>query len=155
MMEELSEYRKNLVDQLSAAAQEFRAGCLAVKDPFAPIAGGWNVHQLAAHVRDVDLQVYGARAWRTLHEQNPLFTGFDGDTYMKEHYDPREPLGSLLDEFAASFEKLAGALRGLPDESWTRESRHVTNGGGLTLQLWVERGLQHVHEHLATVKLAG
>ena len=60
-MEELIEYRKQLMDRLAAAAKEFRTACLAVKDPFAPIEAGWNVHQLAVHTRDTDKFVYGVR----------------------------------------------------------------------------------------------
>ena len=44
--------------------------------------------------------------------------------------------------------------RGLSGEAWNRESRHVTQGGGFTLQVWVEHGLKHIEEHLATVKKA-
>ena len=58
-MKELTEYRANLINELSTAARAFRAACLAVKDPYAPLEpGGWNVHQLAVHTRDVDKLVY-------------------------------------------------------------------------------------------------
>ena len=88
-MDELIEYRRQLMDRLPAAAKEFRAACLAVKDPFAPIEDGWNVHQLAVHTRDVDKTLYGARARRTIQEDNPEFQSFNGDAYMAGHYDPR------------------------------------------------------------------
>ena len=45
-------------------------------------------------------------------------------------------------------------LRDLPQEAWSRESRHETMGGELALQLWVERNLQHIEEHLQTLKKA-
>ena len=154
-MEELTEYRKQLADKLSTAAKEFRTACLAVKDPFAPIEGGWNVHQLAVHTRDVNQMIYGVRARRTLDEENPLFPNFDGDKYMAEHYDAKEPLGKLLDGFVVSIETLVKMLRGSSADAWTCASRHETQGGGLTLQHWVERSLAHVEEHLATVKKAG
>jgi hypothetical protein len=123
-----------------------------VRDPFASDGVGWTVHQLAAHTRDVDHLVYGARARRTAKEDNPAFTNFDGDAYAREHYSPAEPLNGLLDEFVHSIEQLAELLRALPPEAWSRESRHEKLGGGLTLQLWVERGLAHIEEHLETVK---
>ena len=44
-MEKLMEYRQQLMDRLAEAAKEFRAACLAGKDPFAPVESGWNVHQ--------------------------------------------------------------------------------------------------------------
>ena len=87
-MNELQEYRKELIDNLEESARKFRDVCLGVKNPYSPIeTGAWNVHQLAAHTRDVDVLVYGMRARRTLQEDNPQFENFDGDAYMAEHYD--------------------------------------------------------------------
>ena len=154
-MKELNEYREKLIKRLLEAAKEFRAACLAVKAPYTPIEqGGWNVHQVAAHTRDTDKMVYGSRTLRTSAEDNPLFPNFDGDAYMAEHYDPKESLRELLNGFVANIEALTEILGGLPAEAWTRTSRHETQGDGLTLQTWVERGLGHIEEHLKTVKKA-
>ena len=151
-MKELLEYRTQLMANLEASAKEFREVCLSVKNPFSSIdAGGWNVHQLAAHTRDVDKLVYGMRARRTLEEDNPRFENFDGDAYMAEHYDMNENLSSMLDDFVSSVSSLVKTLRNLPSEAWTRESRHLIQGGGLTLQTWVERDLGHIKEHLESV----
>ena len=55
-MKELTEYRTLLLNKLTTTAHDFQAACLAVTDPFAPLeAGSWNVHQLAAHTRDVQI----------------------------------------------------------------------------------------------------
>ena len=152
-MKELSEYRTKLIDKLATAAKDFRAACLAVKDPYAPLEEGeWNVHQVAIHTRDVDKLVYGLRARRTALEANPEFQNFDGIAYMEEHYDAGEPLDELLDGFVVSVQYLTENLRALPSEAWSRESRHATLGGGFTLQTWVERDLAHIKEHLETVK---
>ena len=154
-MKELLAYRKKLVDRLDAAAKEFRAACLAVKDPYAPLeAGGWSVHQIAVHTRDVDKLVYGLRAHRTLAEDNPEFPSFDGEAYMTAHYDPKESLREMLDGLVANVEALVRLLREMPLEGWSRVSRHETLGSGLTFQVWIERGLEHIEEHLATVTRA-
>jgi hypothetical protein len=154
-MSELSEYREKLVNRLGEAAKEFQAACLAVKDPFAAIEeGGWNMHQVAVHERDVDTLVYGMRARRTLTEDNPEFPNFDSETYMKENYDPKESLRDLLDGFKKNVDSQVELLRKMPDAGWSRLSSHSTQGSGLTLQIWVERGLEHLEEHLATVKKA-
>jgi hypothetical protein len=153
MMKELFEYRKSLVNRLVSSANEFRTECLNVKDQYAPLEeGGWNTHQIATHIRDVDKLVYGLRARRTVSESNPEFQFFDGDAYMAEHYSPEEPLDQILNSFVENIAALAQMLRELPAEAWSRESRHTTLGHGLTLQSWVERNLAHIEEHLKTVK---
>ncbi len=153
-MKELLEYRKKLMKRLLEAAKEFRAACLAVKDPYTPLgADEWNVHQIAVHTRDVDKLVYGLRARRTALEANPEFPNFDGNAYLAENYDASESLNDLLKGFVESIEALVKFLRALPDEAWSRLSRHTTLGSGLTLQTWVEKDLAHIEEHLQTVKM--
>lgn len=152
-MKELLEYRKKLLNRLVAATKEFRDACLAAADAHAPIdESEWSTHQTAAHTRDVNKLVYGLRARQTVQEDNPEFQNFDGDAYMAEHYDKNEPLNELLDEFVMNVEALNDFLTPLPAEAWSRESRHVTFGGGFTLQTWIERNLAHIEEHLAAVK---
>ena len=154
-MKELLEYRDKLLHRLETASSEFRDACLAARDPYAAVEpGGWSVHQLAAHTRDTDKLVYGARARRTLAEDNPEFANFDGEAYMAAHYDRTEQLPQLLNGFVASVQSLVELLRGIPAEGWSRLSSHETLGGGLTLQTWVERDLEHIEEHLATAKKA-
>ena len=154
-MKELEEYRINLIARLAQDVQAFRAECLAVKDPFASLDDGWNVHQIAAHTRDVDKLVYGLRVRRTAAEENPEFQNFDGEAYMKEHYSPDEPLTQILDQLVRSVEDLIQMLQSLPLAAWSRESRHATLGRGFTLQTWVERDLGHIDEHLATIRKKG
>ena len=154
-MNQLLEYRSKLVDQLEAAAEEFRQACLGVGDPFKAVeAGGWNTHQVAVHTRDVDRLVYGLRTRRTAQEDLPIFQNFDGDAWMAENYDADEPLASILDELSASVKQTVALLNELPPEGWGRESSHEIYGDGFTLQTWVERGLAHIQEHLDTVKKA-
>lgn len=152
-MKELNEYRSHLLERLAAATKEFRDACLATKDTHAPLnKGEWNVHQIAAHTRDVNELVYGMRAKRTAQEDNPEFKNFDGDAYMAEHYNTNEPLHEMLDGFVKSVEVLRDFLKALPAEAWSRESRHLTFGDGFTLQTWVERNLAHIEEHLEVIK---
>jgi len=152
-MKEITEYRTLLLNKLITTAKDFQAACLAVKDPFAPLdEGGWNVHQIAAHTRDVDQFVYGMRAQRTALEDNPEFESFDGDAYTREHYSADEALQNILDSLVQNVGELVVALRDLPDEAWSRVSRHIKLGSGFTLQTWVERDLAHIEEHLETVQ---
>jgi len=152
-MNELAGYRLSLMKRLEDAADEFRSECLAIKDPYAPLGkGSWNIHQIAAHTRDVDKLVYGLRARRTAVEDNPEFPSFDGEAYIAEHYDSSESLSELLNGFVESVQALVELLRALPIAAWSRVSRHTTLGSGLTLLSWVEKDLAHIEEHLKTVK---
>jgi hypothetical protein len=155
-MKELTEYRKMLVDRLEAAMKEFQKAALAAKAPYTPIeAGGWSVHQVAVHARDVDRLAYGLRVRRTLAEDNPEFPNFDGEAYMADNYNLKEPLRELLDGFSRNIEEQVELLRAMPAEGWSRVSRHAMQDSGLTLQIWVERGLEHLEEHLVTLKRVG
>jgi hypothetical protein len=151
-MKELLEYRTSLMKRLIAAAHEFRETCLAAQDVFTSLDGGWNIHQIAVHTRDIDKLVYGSRARRTVGEDNPEFQNFDGEAYMAEHYSANEPINEIVDELVSNVESLVQSLHDLPAQAWSRESRHVTLGHGFTLQAWVERDLAHIEEHLKTVK---
>ena len=152
-MKELEEYRTSLMEQLENAAKAFRTECLAAQEPHAPLEkDNWNIHQIAAHTRDVDKLIYGLRARRTALEDNPEFPNFDGEAYMAENYDPKESLSELLNGFVENVEALVELLRALPAEGWSRVSTHSTFGSGLTLQTWVEKDLAHIEEHLEAVR---
>jgi hypothetical protein len=154
-MTELEEYREHLLERLEQAVLELRQACEASKDPSQPArTGEWNVHQRAAHTRDVDRDAYGLRVRRTLAEEEPLLANYDSDSWLEKVYRPDEPIGQILDELTASIGEQIRLLRSMPEAGWSRTSRHERLGGGLTLQLWVERGLAHIEEHLATIKAA-
>jgi hypothetical protein len=151
-VKELLEYRIKMIARLEEAARDFRAACEVVNDPFAKVEGEWTLHQIASHTRDVEKLVYGMRIQQTLNETNPEFKNFDADEWMAAHYNQRESLAQILDEFTKNVTDLCATLRNLPQEAWSRESRHEAIGNGLTLQLWVERSLAHIEEHLQAVK---
>ena len=147
-------YRQQLIDQIGVTAEAFCTACRAVREPYEPVEpGGWNAHQVAAHVRDVDAQVYGMRIRRSAGEDNPLFPTFDQEVWMAEHYHPDEPLDAILDQLSASIAGLTALLHSVPDRAWSRPSRHEVNGDFI-LQTWVERSLAHLKEHLQTVEKA-
>ena len=150
-MKELIEYRVKMIERLEQAAQEFYDACKAY-DPSAKIEGDWTIHQIASHTRDVDKLIYGARVQQTLNEDNPQFKNFDADGWMETHYNKDEPLAEIFDEFLKHIKSLCRTLRALPQQAWSRVSRHESLGGELTLQLWVERSLAHIEEHLKTVR---
>lgn len=152
---ELKDYRQHLIDRFEQATAEFVAACRAVKSPHAPTEeGGWNVHQIVAHVWDVDKQAYGLRMRRILAEDHPSFENYDADSWFASQYDAAIPLETMLGEFESRMAEVLPILRSLPPEAWNRMGNHQIQGD-LTLQAWVERGLAHVLEHLEAVKQAG
>jgi hypothetical protein len=118
------------------------------------VEGEWTLHQVASHIRDVDRSAYGARIRQTLNEENPEFKSFNADAWMAEQYNKDEPLENILSDISANVGELCKILETMPREAWSRESRHETLGGELTLQLWVERSLAHIEEHLQSFKKA-
>lgn len=149
---ELLEYRARLLDQWLEKTHAFVAACRAVTNPHAALEpGGWNTHQIAAHVWDVDRRAYGLRIRRILNEDLPVFENYDGDAWMTDGYDPAMPLDAMLNELTARAEEIIPVLRALPPKAWNRLGRHAVQGD-LTLQTWVERALAHVEEHLSTVR---
>jgi hypothetical protein len=150
-MKELNEYRQRLLDTIESKAHVFVEAMQAVKEPSAPLEeGGWNLHQVAAHVRDVQIHVYGMRVRRTVAENIPTFQNFDADAWNAEHYHADEPLDNILREFETDVREMLSLLRAQPAEAWNRIGKHETFGE-LSLQLWVERLLAHIKEHLETV----
>lgn len=153
-MKELIEYREKLLVRLRKATDEFCEACRSFADPFIAMAGEWTAHQIAFHVRDVHREVYGMRIRRTLNEDNPEFKNFDPDKWMSAHYNRSEPVEKILDELSASIKELCDLLSVMPQTGWSRLSRHEALGKELTLQLWAERGLAHLEEHLKELKNA-
>lgn len=153
-MKELTEYREKLVARLREAAGELCELCKTFRDPFTASGGDWTAHQIAFHVRDVDREVYGMRIRQTLNEDNPEFKNFDPDGWMSANYNRDEPLEKILSEISSSINEACKLLDVMPLEGWSRLSRHEALGRDLTLQLWVERSLAHVEEHLAALKNA-
>ena len=149
---ELLSYRSQLIGRLESTAKVFSEACLAVKDPYAPVeTDGWNTHQLAAHTRDVQIHVYGARVRRTVKEDKPVFPNFDNDAWNAEHYHADEPIVKICEEFLSDVREIIPWLEGLPLSAWSRLSRHEVHGE-FTMQTWVERMLAHIVEHLESVK---
>lgn len=153
-MKELIEYREKLLARWREAVVEFVNVCRSFADPFSTAEGAWTAHQIAFHVRDIDREVYGMRIRRTLNEENPEFKNFDPDAWMSEHYNQDEPLEKILLEFSASVNEVCDILSTMQQEGWSRLSRHEALGKELTLQLWAERGLAHLEEHLKELKNA-
>ena len=148
-MEELLEYRQRMVKKIAKAPEMIEVAILQIKDHTQPLENdGWNLHQLVAHMRDVNKHVYLPRLHRIIDEENPMFENFDGEAWMAEHYQPGEPIQEMASEFKEQCQSSAEFLKDLPQEAWNRPGQHPSFGKH-SMQWWVERTLAHISEHLA------
>jgi hypothetical protein len=153
-MKELMEYREKLLARLGAAGDEFCEACRSFADPFAKVDEEWTVHQIAFHVGGIHREVYGMRVLRTFQEDDPIFKNFEPEEWMADRYTRDESLENILNEFAANIQTVCALLAEAPQSSWSRLSQHEALGKELTLQLWAERGLAHIEDHLKALKKA-
>lgn len=154
-MEELLDYRKDLLNKLSTAPDELAKSLKSIRDPFQPLEpGGWNAHQVIVHMRDVNREVYILRLKRILKEEDPMFANFEGEAWMAAHYQAGEPLADVLAEFSSGCTSTAAWLANLPASAWNKPGSHPTLGRH-ALQWWVERLLTHVNEHLQQISKHG
>jgi hypothetical protein len=153
-MKELMEYREKLLARLGAAGDEFCEACRSFADPFAKVDEEWTAHQIAFHVGGIHREVYGMRVLRTFHEENPMIKNFEPEEWMAANYKRDVALEKILNEFSASIHEICLLLGNAPQSSWSRLSQHEALGKELTLQLWAERGLAHIEEHLTFLKKA-
>ncbi len=154
-MEELREYRQSLIGRYAAQPQALReaAGRIPASARHARAGdGGWSPHQVLAHVRDVEIGAYLPRLSRILAEERPDLADFDGEAWMAAHYDPAEPLGTLLGSFQQARHEGLALVSVLGSTGWSRTGRHPSLGER-TLGWWLERAVSHAEEHLR--QLAG
>jgi hypothetical protein len=98
-MEELWAYRRRLLERHTAPVGELRRclnGWPEDRLRTAPGRGEWSVHQVAAHLRDVEVQAYVPRVHRMLAETEPLLQDFDAEAFMAGHYDSDEPIDQIV-----------------------------------------------------------
>jgi hypothetical protein len=153
-MEELWAYRQRLL--ATHAAQVDRLGSVLEGIPERrltrrPAGGGWSAHQLAVHVRDVEVQAYVPRVHRLLAEEDPQLSDFDAEAFMAAHYDPAEPVAQIVQDVAQARQGVRRMLDYGNAAGWSRTGRHPALGI-CTVQAWVERAVAHFDEHLGQLE---
>jgi hypothetical protein len=149
-MEELWAYRQRLLERHAAQVGELRrhlSGRPEDRLRAAPSRGGWSAHQVAAHLRDVEVQAYVPRVHRMLAEAEPLLEDFDAETFMTGHYDPGEPIDQILADLEQARLGVRRVLAFEDGRAWSRTGRHPALGSR-TVQTWIERAVSHFDEHL-------
>ena len=149
-MEEIIAYRQQLLSALRNVAKEVSQLVLAIPADDWYIAFGLDAttpHYTLAHLRELEIQVFGLQLRRFLVEDTLLLPLFDDVSWMAEHYDPSETAQAILEEFTCLRSQEVLWLQDLSSESWNRSARHPW-WGVRTLQWWVELQLDFSHQHL-------
>ena len=149
-MEGIIDYRQQLLSALRNVANEVSRLVLATAANDWYIAFGLEVytpHYTLAHLRELEIQVFGLQLRRFLIEDTLQLPLFDDVSWMAEHYDPSETTQAILEEFTCLRSQEVLWLQDLSSESWNRSARHPW-WGVRTLQWWVELQLDFSYQHL-------
>jgi DinB superfamily len=146
----LTGYRRDLLRQYLEQVETFRRILQGWSEdeehrPIQP--GEWSPHQVAWHVRAVEMQAYLPRVEILLAEEHPRLADFDGESWMERHYGREERGTQIVDDLHAARTAMAARLQDAPDAVWSRIGEH-TFWGARTLMWWVERSMAHVDEHI-------
>jgi DNA phosphorothioation-dependent restriction protein DptG len=114
----------------------------------APAPGEWTMHQVVAHVRDTERQVFLARVQRIMNEEHPAVQNFDQDQWNKDHYDPNEPFKEIVADFRAARRQLVALLRKTKNADWDNWAIHSAYGK-ISLDWLVRHDYHHTLEHIA------
>ncbi len=141
-------------DRLLAALQEtparLREGIAdlpeeRLDEPIEP--GGWTVRRLLGHLCATELP-YRARLARIVLEDNPHLAAIER---LDGGFDPRTPVGFLLETFASLRAETVAFLAGLPPSARARPAR-LAGLGPITLRQQARALLAHDQEHLEALR---
>jgi len=154
--DQLLDYRAALVENFArqpAALAELARSIPEAEWRARHVAEGDTLHQVAAHLRDVETLAFLPRFRRLLMEDRPVLTPFASTDWTAEKYQPEEPLTKVLDEFARAREAAVILMRPMAPEAWARTAFHRPSGWRTT-QWWVERIYRHARGHIAEIRQA-
>lgn len=145
--------RAQLIDRLESSGQDYlwyleRLSEDELKTPPGP--NDWTVHQIAAHVRDVEALAFLPRIQRILKEEHPYVENFDQEEWDRTHYEPSEALRKINSEFRSTRRKELRLLRSAPKEAWENWAVHSTYGK-ISLDWLLEHYYNHTLDHLAQI----
>lgn len=150
-MEEIDEYRQDLLSSLEAVSDQLSSRVAGVTSQawHTPLDPNWRTpHYVLSRLQALEAQLFAIQLPRILNEDVPEWPLFDVDAWLVGHYDPQKPAQATLEEFVNQRQQEVGWLRGLPPAAWDRAARHPW-WGVRTLQWWVELQLDYSRQHLS------
>lgn len=144
MNEELLQDLEAGPDRLAAELDELTESELVKRPP----DGGWNLKELAGHLRDVERFVGIERISMILQQDNPNVPVFDPDEHARTSDAGHRPILQTLGEWRNLREQTVALLRGLDTDMLARTGRHPELGE-LTPVKIAELLARHDEQHRA------
>jgi hypothetical protein len=152
----LHDYRVALVDGFAAQPAELAELLQPLTEAASRtprVAGGNTLHQVLAHLRDVEIHAFLPRFRRLLAEDKPELEPFASPDWTADRYQFEEALPAILAEFTHARAEAVTLMRAMRPEDWARLGFHPPTGWRTT-QWWVEHIYRHAREHLLEVQRA-
>jgi hypothetical protein len=118
---------------------------------YKPDPEAFSIKENVLHLRDIEMQGYGARLRRILTEKNPFLPDVDGTRLAAQRRYNEQPIAPAVEEFRQAREECVGMLRRVTAEHLTRIAR-IEKIGSMTLAQLIGRWCEHDEEHLALVE---
>lgn len=112
-----------------------------------PAEGEWSQHETLTHLRDVERLIFLDRIRRVATEEDPLLPLVDEATHHAEHWNPDEPVASVLGDLTHD---RAEICEWLEKTDWSRRGVHETRGP-VSLEWLADYTLGHTWEHMSQI----
>ena len=111
----------------------------------------WSIFEIAVHVRNVAMFVYGLRIRRLITENDPLFANYDEESDRLNDMKKSQPVEDVVEMNAAEHRAIGKILSLLSEEAWERSGRH-RQSGQLSIDFLAMRLAAHAEEHIEQMK---
>ncbi len=157
VLDQLFDYRARLLARLDSQPAESASRLAAIPEPewYRPRGQeGRSLHQILAHVRDVETLAFLPRIRSVLREARPMLPAFPAHDWSDADYRPGEPLTDILAGWSQARTEMVDLLPQPDSPDWSRTGFHPPSGER-TLQWWAERTYGHARDHLQVLGPTG
>ena len=130
-----------------AAVRRLAEGLTEGEARWKPSATAFSVVENICHLRDLEVEGYGARIRRILAEEEPFLRDLDGARLARQRSYNEQELKAALDAFTRAREHNLRTIKGLSQEHLKRAAT-FEQLGRITLERLLEMMLEHDRAHL-------